>query len=158
MFDPAGDPLGKLRDLVVVLRTDREPPRVLGLVMEVPPASAHLPADDPRHRSIDAGQIVAQARVDLRRFEQRPSETLVIGEVLDRHVTVRESGAEVAIVDAGIEKDHNGDWRITRLHVARAPHTAASAGAAVADGGLDRRHRTVRAATRPSRASTPCSR
>ena len=35
VFDPAGDTLGKVRDLVVVLRHDREPPRVLGLVMEV---------------------------------------------------------------------------------------------------------------------------
>jgi flagellar motility protein MotE (MotC chaperone) len=121
VFDPAGDPLGKVRDLVVVLRHDREPPRVLGLVMEVPPRRRiFLPMT--RVRSIDAGQVVAQARVDLRRFEKRPAETLIIGELLDRRVTVRATGAEVAIVDAGLEIDYNGDWRISRLHVSSGTH------------------------------------
>ena len=121
VFDPAGDPLGKMRDLVVVLRHDLEPPRVLGLVMEVPPRRRiFLPMT--RVRSIDAGQIVAQARVDLRRFEKRPGETLLIGELLDRTVTVRESGAQATIVDAGIDLDHNRDWRVTRLYVSTSPH------------------------------------
>lgn len=121
VFDPAGDPLGKMRDLVVILRHDLEPPRVLGLVMEVPPRRRiFLPMT--RVRSIDAGQIVAQARVDLRRFEKRPGETLLIGELLDRRVTVRESGAQATIVDAGIDLDHNRDWRVTRLHVSTSQH------------------------------------
>ncbi len=120
VFDPAGDPLGKVRDLVVTLRHDREPPRVLGLVMEVPPRRRiFLPMT--RVTSIDAGQVVARARLDLRRFEQRPGETLVIGELLDRAVVVRATGETVTVVDAGLELDRNKDWRITKLHVA-APH------------------------------------
>ena len=43
VFDPAGDTLGKVRDLVVVLRHDHEPPRVLGLVMEVQRRRIFLP-------------------------------------------------------------------------------------------------------------------
>ena len=51
VFDPAGDPLGKVRDLVVVLRHDREPPRVLGLVTEVPPRRRiFVPAQPPTVR------------------------------------------------------------------------------------------------------------
>jgi len=120
VFDPAGDPLGKVRDLVVTLRHDREPPRVLGLVMEVPPRRRiFLPMT--RVTSIDAGQVVARARLDLRRFEQRPGETLVIGELLDRSVVVRATGDTVTVVDAGLELDRNKDWRITKLHVAT-PH------------------------------------
>jgi CBS domain-containing protein len=117
VFDPAGDPLGKVRDLVVLLRHDLEPPRILGFVMEVPPRRRiFLPMT--RVRSIDSGQVVAQARLDLRRFEQRPNETLLIGELLDRRVTLAESGEQVSVVDAGIDLDHNRDWRITKLHVA----------------------------------------
>ncbi len=118
VFDREGDPLGKVRDLVVVLRHDREPPRVLGLVMEVPPRRRiFLPIT--RVTSIDAGQVVVQARLDLRRFQQRPGETLVIGELLDRVVTVRTTGERATIVDAAVELDRNRDWRILKLHVAR---------------------------------------
>ncbi len=118
VFDREGDPLGKVRDLVVVLRHDREPPRVLGLVMEVPPRRRiFLPIT--RVTSIDAGQVVVQARLDLRRFQQRPGETLVIGELFDRRVTVRETGQTGVIADAAVELDRNLDWRITKLHVAR---------------------------------------
>jgi CBS domain-containing protein len=118
VFDPAGDPLGKVRDLVVVLRHDREPPRVLGLVIEVPPRRRiFLPMT--RVRSIDAGQVVVEARVDLRRFQQRPGETLVIGELFDRHVTIRATGNRGTIVDAGLEQDRNRDWRIAKVHLSR---------------------------------------
>ena len=117
VFDPAGDALGKVRDLVVVLRHDREPPRVLGLVMEVQRRRRiFLPIT--RVTSIDAGSVVAEARLDLRRFEQRPGETLVIGELFDRHVTLGPEGQPATVIDAGIDEDRNRDWRITRLHVA----------------------------------------
>ena len=118
VFDPGGDPLGKVRDLVVVLRHDREPPRVLGLVVEVPPRR-RIFVPRTRVRSIDAGQVVVEARVDLRRFTQRPGETLVIGELLDRRVTIRATSARATIVDVGLEQDRNRDWRIAKLHVSR---------------------------------------
>jgi len=37
VFDPNGDAVGKVRDVVVAVRSETEPPRVLGLVVEVPP-------------------------------------------------------------------------------------------------------------------------
>ncbi|MGB8021189.1 MAG: CBS domain-containing protein [Candidatus Nanopelagicales bacterium] len=119
VFDASGDPLGRVRDLVVGLRHDREPPRVVGLVMEVPPRRRiFLPMT--RVRSIDAGQVVAQARLDLRRFAQRPGESLVIGELIDRRITLRQTGEAATIVDAGLDLDRNRDWRITKLHVSKA--------------------------------------
>ena len=117
VFDPAGDALGKVRDLVVVLRHDHVPPRILGLVMEVQRRRIFLPMT--RVTTIDAGQVVVNARLDLRRFQQRPGETLVIGELLDRRVTIATDGQPATIVDAAIEQDRNRDWRITRLHVGR---------------------------------------
>ena len=59
IFDPQGDQVGKVRDLVVVLRHDREPPRVLGLVMEVQRRRIFLPMT--RVNTIDAGQVVVNA-------------------------------------------------------------------------------------------------
>ena len=35
VFDPQGDAVGKVRDVVVVLRSDVRQPRVVGLVVEV---------------------------------------------------------------------------------------------------------------------------
>src|SRR6266513_1788461 len=35
VFDPGGDQLGKVRDAVTMLRIDRQPPRVLGIVVEL---------------------------------------------------------------------------------------------------------------------------
>ena len=72
-----------------------------------------------RVTTIDAGQVVVNARLDLRRFKQRQGETLVIGELLDRRVAIGDDGHPATIVDAAIELDRNRDWRITRLHVAR---------------------------------------
>jgi sporulation protein YlmC with PRC-barrel domain len=36
LFDPAGDQVGRVRDVVVALRIGLDEPRVLGLVVEVP--------------------------------------------------------------------------------------------------------------------------
>ncbi|MGV1003526.1 MAG: magnesium transporter MgtE N-terminal domain-containing protein [Candidatus Nanopelagicales bacterium] len=121
VFDPVGDPLGKVRDLVVVLRHDTDPPRVLGLVVEVPPRKRiFLPMT--RVTSIDAGQIVARAQVDVRRFEQRPGETLVIGELFDRQVTLQDTGMPVTIKDTGIEQSpRDREWRVVKLFVSHGP-------------------------------------
>jgi len=35
VFDPNGDPVGKVRDSVATLRSNNQPPRILGLVVEV---------------------------------------------------------------------------------------------------------------------------
>ena len=36
VFGPSGESIGKVRDIVVALRLDRKPPRVLGVVVELP--------------------------------------------------------------------------------------------------------------------------
>jgi hypothetical protein len=45
VFDPNGDPVGKVRDAVATLRSNNQPPRILGLVVEVPLASSRLRSD-----------------------------------------------------------------------------------------------------------------
>ncbi len=117
VFDPSGDQLGRVRDAVTMLRADLQSPRMFGLVVEL----AH------RHRifvpmgrvtRIEPDQVVlASGTVNMKRFERRANEILVLGELLDRTVTVRESGQPVTIVDAAIEPDRTRDWHITRLAV-----------------------------------------
>lgn len=117
VFDPAGDQLGKVRDAVIMLRADRQPPRVLGLVVEV--AQRHrifVPMG--RVTRIEPDQVVlASGTVNMKRFERRTNEVLVLGELLDRTVTMRDDGQRVVVVDAGMERNRNRDWVVSRLAV-----------------------------------------
>ncbi|MCW2694829.1 MAG: MgtE intracellular region [Mycobacterium sp.] len=116
VYDPVGDQLGRLRDVVVTLRLSRQPPRVLGLVVEVQRKRIFVPMA--RVSTVDAHQIVlTTTRVSLRRFEIRTGETLVLGELLDRTLTVAETGDPVTLVDAGIEQARTRDWLLTRVAV-----------------------------------------
>ena len=44
VFDPNGDPVGKVRDAVATLRSNNQQPRILGLVVEVPVGEAVISA------------------------------------------------------------------------------------------------------------------
>jgi Mg/Co/Ni transporter MgtE/sporulation protein YlmC with PRC-barrel domain len=114
VFDPAGDQVGKVRDLVVLLRPGALQPRVLGLVVEVfGRRSIFVPMTRVTH--IDSGQVITTGLVNMRRFEQRPTETLLFGEMLDRVVRVRESGIEGAVYDVAMEQARDRDWVISRV-------------------------------------------
>jgi Mg/Co/Ni transporter MgtE len=116
VFDPIGDQVGRVRDVVVTLRIGRELPRVLGLVVEVPGRRRiFLPMT--RVTSIDRGQVITTGLVNMRRFQQRPAETLVLGELLDRQVTLQDS--PVTVEDVAMEQQRNRDWAVTRLFVRR---------------------------------------
>ena len=124
VFDPKADQVGRLRDVVVLLRTDGRPPRVLGIVVEVV-ARRRIFVPMTRVTTIDAGQIVVDGVVNLRRFEQRPGETLVMGELLDRRVTLvdpdrraaDDGGTTVTVVDVAIEQGSSRDWDVTQMFV-----------------------------------------
>ncbi len=116
VFDPIGDQVGRVRDVVVTLRIGSEPPRVLGLVVEVPGRRRiFLPMT--RVTSIDSGQVITTGLVNMRRFQQRPAETLVLGELLDRQVTLQDS--PVTVEDVAMEQQRTRDWSVTRLFVRR---------------------------------------
>ncbi len=114
VFDPAGDQVGRVRDLVAVIRPGGRVPRVLGLVVEVfGRRSIFVPMT--RVTSIDSGQVITTGVVNMRRFEQRPSETLVVGEMLDRRVRIIENGTEGTVHDLAIEQERNRDWVVSRV-------------------------------------------
>jgi Mg/Co/Ni transporter MgtE len=116
LFDPIGDQVGRVRDVVVTLRLGGEEPRVLGLVVEVP-GRRRIFVPMTRVTSFDAGQVITTGLVNMRRFQQRPTETLVLGEMLDRTVTLVEDGVRATVEDVGIEQQRTRDWTVTRLFV-----------------------------------------
>ncbi|MFL6239548.1 MAG: magnesium transporter MgtE N-terminal domain-containing protein [Actinomycetes bacterium] len=116
VFDPNGDQIGRVRDVVVLLRLAGQPPRVTGIVVEVQPRRRiFVPIS--RVTAIDAGQVIIHGTVSLRRFEQRPGETLVLAEMLDRRVTEQESDEAVTVVDVAMEQTRTRDWLVTRVAV-----------------------------------------
>ncbi|MER5717048.1 CBS domain-containing protein [Streptomyces sp. NPDC002132] len=117
VFDPNGDQVGRVRDLVVMLRVGRKPPRLLGLVVELATRRRiFLPMT--RVTSIESGQVITTGVLNVRRFEQRPTERLVVGELLDRRVTLVETGEEVTALDVSVQQlPARRDWEIDRVFV-----------------------------------------
>ena len=116
VFDPLGDPVGKVRDVVVLLRAGQAP-RALGLIVEVGTRRRiFLPIG--RVTGIEPGQVVVTGKVDLVRFQKRTNEVLVFGELLDRKVQLNGSAEVVTILDIAIEFDARGrDWFANRVFV-----------------------------------------
>ena len=116
VFDPNGDQVGRVRDVPVALRIGRDQPRVLGLAVEIQ-ARRRIFVPIGRVTSVDPEAVVlATGTVSLRRFDKRPGETLVLAELLDRRVTLRETGEEVTVVDIAMEETRT-DWLLSRLAV-----------------------------------------
>ncbi|KUN02360.1 magnesium transporter [Streptomyces yokosukanensis] len=118
-FDPNGDQVGRVRDLVVMLRVGRRPPRLLGLVVELTTRRRiFLPMT--RVTGVESGQVITTGVMNVRRFEQRPTERLVFGELLDRRVTLVETGEEVTVLDLSVQQlPARRDWEVDRVFVRR---------------------------------------
>lgn len=115
VFDPSGDQVGKLRDVVVAFRPGGQQPRVLGMVVEVlGRRRVFLPIA--RVTSVETGQVITTGVLNVRRFEQRNSETLVLQELFDRTV---QFGADVKgnVFDVAVEQDSRRDWFISHFAV-----------------------------------------
>ncbi|WP_167829006.1 CBS domain-containing protein [Streptomyces sp. MZ04] len=135
VFDPNGDQVGRVRDLVAMLRIQgrepeglsgkggggrrvgRRPPRLLGLVVELSTRRRiFLPMT--RVTGIESGQVITTGVLNVRRFEQRPTERLVLGEMLDRRVKLVETGEEVTVLDVSVQQlPARRDWEINRVFV-----------------------------------------
>lgn len=117
VFDPNGDQVGRVRDAVARLRVGGRPPQVVGLVVDLPLRRRIF---IPIHRvvSIDADAIaLGTGTLNLRRFEKRPVELLVLEELLDRRITLAATGMQGTVIDVAMEQDRAGDWWLTRIAV-----------------------------------------
>lgn len=123
IFDPFGDRVGRVRDVLVVYRR-KESPRVVGFVVEIP-GRRRVFLSIGRVTSIGSGQIISTGLINLRRFEQRGGEVRVIAEMLGRVVNFTDGSGKATIEDVAIEQNARGEWEVRELYVRR-PKTSAS--------------------------------
>lgn len=116
IFDPQGDQVGKVRDLVVTMRTEGTQPRVLGMVAEVF-GRRRIFVPMTRVTNIDNEHVYTTGLLNMRRFEQRSTETLVMGQMLDRTVTITSSGVAGTVYDVAMEPARTRDWVLSRVAV-----------------------------------------
>ncbi|MEE6273672.1 magnesium transporter MgtE N-terminal domain-containing protein [Georgenia wangjunii] len=117
VFDPLGDRVGRVHDVVVLLRP-KGPPNAVGLVVEVPGKRRVFLALS-RVVSIDTGAVISTGLLNLRRFSQRTAETLAVGELLDREVILNDGSGRAVVQDVAIEQQRNRDWVVSQLFVRR---------------------------------------
>jgi CBS domain-containing protein len=122
VFDPVGDRLGKVRDVVIVYRKTAAP-RVIGLVVEIP-GRRHVFLSIGRVNSIRAGQVISTGLINVRRFQPRPGEVRVLAEYLGRKVRLTDGSGTAVVEDAAIEQDRHGEWAVTQLFLRKAKTSA----------------------------------
>jgi Mg/Co/Ni transporter MgtE len=125
VFGPDGESVGRVRDVVAGLRPDRQPPRALGIVIEVM-SRRRIFVPMLRVTSIEPNAVtLATGRVNLRRFSQRATEVLIVGQLLDARVMLvgpaagLDEGESIGavVVDAAMEQTRTRDWLVTKLAV-----------------------------------------
>lgn len=117
VFDPAGDRVGRVRDVLVVYRKDNAP-RVVGLLAEGP-RKRRIFISIGRVSSIGSGQVITTGPVSDRKFEQRGGEVRLIAELLGRKIDFNDGSGEAIIEDSAIEETGPGEWAISQLFVRR---------------------------------------
>jgi flagellar motility protein MotE (MotC chaperone)/sporulation protein YlmC with PRC-barrel domain len=129
VFDPLGDQVGRVRDVVVTFGASRRRPRVIGLVVEVP-GRRRVFVPMTRVTSVDGGQVITTGLVNMRRFEQRTNEVLVMAEILERPVTVSDPEGPYAatVEDVAIEQERSRDWSISKVFVRQGSPSRGSLG------------------------------
>lgn len=145
VFDPLGDQVGVVRDVVITFSASTRHPRAIGLVVEVPGRRrVFMPMT--RVTSMDSGQIISTGLVNLRRFEQRANEVMAVAELFDREVTASEPGEEpfaATIEDIAIEKVRLREWTIEKVFVRKTPQNSGGGSFGNAFGFRRRRGETV---------------
>lgn len=117
VYDPNGDQVGRVRDTVARIPAVGQAPRVIGLVSEVPlRRRIFVPIGRITSFEYDA-VVLGTGTLNLRRFERRPGELLVLDELVDRQVTITETGQPASVVDVAMESQRGGEWRLSRVAV-----------------------------------------
>jgi len=117
VFDPIGDVVATVRDVVVVPQT-RTSAHAVGFVVEVS-AKRRVFLPITRVTSISPGQVISTGVLNVRRFEKRTGELLVIGDLLDRAVTMVDGTGEATVLDIALDQNRHRDWEVSRLHLRR---------------------------------------
>ncbi len=95
VFDPVGDKVGKVIDVLVAYRKSGAP-KVTGLLVEIT-GRRRVFVPIARVTAISPGQVITNGLIDLRRFTQRGQEVRVIAEILGRKVTLLDGSGTAQI-------------------------------------------------------------
>jgi CBS domain-containing protein len=123
VFDPAGDRVGKVIDVLVAYRKSGSP-KATGIVVEIS-GRRRVFVPIARVTSIAPGQVITNGLIDFRRFTQRGQEVRVIAEILGRKVNLKDGTGFANIEDISVEQGKNRDWIVTELFLRR-PKASAS--------------------------------
>jgi flagellar motility protein MotE (MotC chaperone) len=123
VFDPAGDRVGKVIDVLVSYRKSGAP-KATGMLVEIS-GRRRVFVPIARITSISAGQVITTGLIDLRRFTQRGQEVRVVAEILGRKVSLLDGTGSASIDDLAIELGKNADWVVSELFLRR-PKTSPS--------------------------------
>jgi len=123
VFDPVGDRVGKVIDVLVAYRKSGAP-KATGMLVEIT-GRRRVFVPISRVTSVAPGQVITTGLIDLRRFTQRGQEIRVIAEMLGRKVQLKDGSGEANIEDLAIEQNKNKDWLISELFLRR-PKTSTS--------------------------------
>ncbi|MDO5049589.1 MAG: CBS domain-containing protein [Actinomycetaceae bacterium] len=117
VFDPIGDQVGRVYDVVSIIRVTGAP-QVVGLVVEVTNRRrVFVPIS--RVTAIKPGAVITTGLLNMRRFHQRNVETLIVSQLFDRVVRMRDGSGPVRIRDVAMEQRMPREWRVTELFVER---------------------------------------
>ncbi len=123
VLGPDGESIGRVRDVVVAIRTSGQQPRALGLAVELA-TRRRIFVPMLRVTSIEPQAVTLNTgTVSLRRLHLRPGEALAIGQILDSRVQVDDpdlpdlAGVDVTVIDLGIERTRTRDWVVSRVAV-----------------------------------------
>ncbi|WIM72658.1 CBS domain-containing protein [Corynebacterium suedekumii] len=120
---PDLDPIGRVRDVVVNIRPQGQPSRVLGLAIElVNKRRIFVPML--RVGAIEPGDItLTTGSVSMRAFQVRTGEVTIMGDLIGSKVHTDDPeldqlhGKPMEIADVEIERTRTRDWVITRVAV-----------------------------------------
>ena len=117
VFDPIGDRVGRVTDIVLLLRY-RGVPRAVGVVVEVDSRRrVFLPFT--RVTSIEPGAVIITGRLDIRRFKQRSAESMAIADIVDRVVEFKDGSGLGRITDIALTMTPQRDWVVSQYFVER---------------------------------------
>jgi CBS domain-containing protein len=120
VFDPNGDQVGRIRDVVISQPTSTKPPRVRGMVVEVPPKRrVFVPMG--RITEISADQVVSTGTINLRRFQLHADEILALANFRNTTIQIKNKSTQHKVMDLAMELDQKSrEWSITTLFVREA--------------------------------------
>jgi flagellar motility protein MotE (MotC chaperone)/sporulation protein YlmC with PRC-barrel domain len=130
VFDPNGDQVGKVRDVVLIL-SPKLGSRAVGFVVQVlGKRKVFLPLT--RITSITGDAIMITGLLNMRRFAKRNLETLgfgdFVGRVLEMPGQKSDAVENLKVVDFSIRRALGGEWKMARLFVERVETTSLIAG------------------------------